>query len=128
MNRTAILSDYVTETESLAFEWGKSDSVMWLAGAVDRLTGVDHAAKYRGRYHSCAAGRRILRKSLLRFIGERFDALDHPVRAIDGDIGALKQGREWVFGIFIGAHLYMQTADGIGILPRGDALKAFRVP
>lgn len=127
MNRTAILSDFVDEMVARPFVWGESDSVMMVADAVQRLTDVDHAAPYRGRYDSCAAGRRLLGVSVLRFILERFEALEHQSRAVDGDIGGVKQGREWVFGIFIGAQLYMQTKDGLGILPRSDAAKAFRV-
>lgn len=128
MNRTAVLSDYVGRTERLPFEWGVNDSVTWVAGAVALLTDIDHAADYRGRYTSCASGRRLLGKSLLAFIGERFERLEHPVRAVDGDIGAIRQGRELVFGVFIGPHLYFQTKAGVGIHPRSAAVKAFRVP
>jgi hypothetical protein len=51
-----------------------------------------------------------------------------PVDAVDGDIGALKQGKEWGFGVFVGPYLYVMTETGIGILPRRDAVKAFKVP
>lgn len=128
MNRAKTLSDFIRQSRRLPFEWGVSDSVIWLADVVALLTGIDHAAAFRGRYGSCAAGRRLLGKSLLAFISERFERLEHPVRAVDGDIGAVRQGREMVFGVFSGAHLYFQTRAGIGIRPRSDAVKAFRVP
>jgi hypothetical protein len=128
MNRAKVLSDHIRQSRRMPFEWGVSDSVIWLADGVALLTGVDHAAEFRGRYDSCAAGRRLLGKTLLAFVAERFDRLDHPVRAEDGDIGVVRQGRDLAFGVFVGAQLYFQTRAGIGIRPRSDAVKAFRVP
>ena len=127
MNRTAILSDYVDRVASRPFQWGVNDCLIMVAGAVELLTGVDHAEGFRGKYKSLAEGKKLIGTTLLRFVGERLEAI-HPVRAVDGDVGALKQGKEWGFGVFIGPHLYVMTETGIGILPRSDATKAFRVP
>lgn len=128
INRLAVLSDYVDRVAGRPFQWGVNDCLIMVAGAVELLTGVDHAEGYRGRYHSLAEGKRLIGKSLLRFVAERLEPID-PVRAVDGDVGAVKQGsREWGFGVFIGPHLYVMTETGIGILPRTDARKAFRVP
>jgi hypothetical protein len=127
MNRTVILAELVDDYSRAPFVWGKSDSMLMVADAVARLTGVDHASPFRGRYRSCSGGRRLLGTSPLSFVSDRFEEI-HPSRACDGDIGALKQGKDWVFGIFIGAQLYMQTISGMGILPRGAAAKAFRIP
>lgn len=126
MNRTAILSEYVDRVATRRFEWGVNDCLTMVAGAVELLTGVDHAEGYRGKYGSLAEGKRLVGTTLLRFVGDRLTAIE-PVRAVDGDVGAVKQGREYGFGIFIGPHLYVMTEDGIGILPRSDATKAFRV-
>lgn len=127
MNRTALLSDYIDRVSAQPFRWGVNDCLIMVAGAVEVLTGVDHAEGYRGRYTSLAEGKELIGNSLLRFVAERLDPI-HPVHAVDGDVGALKQGREWGFGIFVGPYLYVMTETGIGILPRGDATKAFRVP
>lgn len=127
MNRTAILADYVDRVAGRRFQWGVNDCLIMVAGAVELLTGVDHAEGFRGRYGSLAEGKKLIGMSLLRFVAARLRPID-PVRAIDGDVGAVKQGREWGFGIFIGPYLYVMTENGIGILPRTDAVKAFRVP
>lgn len=127
INRTAILSDYIDRVAGRPFQWGVNDCLIMVAGAVELLTGVDHAEGFRGRYHSLAEGKRLAGKSLLRFVGERLKPI-HPVWAVDGDVGAVKQGREWGFGVFVGPYLYVMTETGIGILPRTDALKAFKVP
>lgn len=126
MNRAAILSDYVDRVANRRFEWGVNDCLTMVAGAVELLTGTDHAEGYRGKYGSLAEGKRLIGTSLLRFVGDRLPSIE-PVRAVDGDVGAVKQGREYGFGVFIGPHLYVMTENGIGILPRSDATKAFRV-
>lgn len=126
MNRTAVISAYIDETEGLAFTYGRHDCLLWAAGAVERLTGVDHAAPYRGRYATLAEGKRLIGTTLLRFVGERLPEIP-PARAIDGDIAAVRQGREWAFGVFSGAFVYLPMQRGLGILPRRDAGRAFEV-
>lgn len=127
MNRTAILADYVDRVAGRPFAWGVNDCLIMVAGAVELLTGVDYAEGFRGRYQSLAEGKKLIGTTLLRFVGDRLDSID-PVRAVDGDIGAVKQGKEWGFGIFIGPYLYVMTETGIGILSRTDAAHAFKVP
>lgn len=127
MNRTAILSDYIDRVAARPFQWGVNDCLIMVAGAVELMTGVDHAEGYRGKYSSLKEGKKLIGKSLLRFVGSKLEAIE-PVRAVDGDIGALKQDKEWGFGLFIGPYLYVMTETGIGILPRSHAQKAFRVP
>ena len=127
INRAAVLSDYIDRLAGRPFQWGVNDCLIMVAGAVELLTGVDYAEPYRGKYGSLAKGKRLISMPLLKFVGSKFEPIE-TVRAIDGDIGAVKQGREWGFGVFIGAHLYVMTESGIGILPRRDAVKAFRVP
>ena len=128
MNRTAILSDYIDSVAARPFQWGVNDPLLMVAGVVELLTGVDHAEGLRGRYSSCAEGKKLIGMTPLRFVGARLKAI-RPVDAVDGDIGAVRQGgREFGFGIFMGAMVYTMTETGIGILPRRDATKAFKVP
>lgn len=124
MNRLAVLSDYIDEVARAPFAYGVNDCLLMVAGGVERLTGVDHAAEFRGRYDSLAAGKRLIGKPVLEFIGERL-LPKVPVRADDGDVAAFRQKGEWVFGLFIGAHVYVQTPKGLGILPRRVATRAF---
>lgn len=127
INRRAILSDYIDSVAGKRFQWGVNDCLIMVAGAVELLTGVDHADGFRGRYNSLAEGKALIGTTLLRFVAERLDGI-RTVDATDGDVGAVKQGREWGFGVFIGPYLYVMTETGIGILPRSDAVKAFKVP
>lgn len=120
------LIDYIDQQTREPFAYGANDCLLVVAGAVHVMTGVDHAAAYRGRYTTLSGGKRLLGCSPLKFVGGLSEEI-HPSRARDGDIGAARSGREFAFGIFIGAHLYVQTESGMGILPRRDAIKAFKV-
>lgn len=127
MNRKRILSDYFDRVAARPFQWGVNDCLIMVAGAVELMTGVDYADGYRGRYKSLAEGKELIGMTLLQFVGSRLPRI-RVVEASDGDVGAVKQsGRDWGFGVFLGPHLYVMTETGIGILPRSDAVRAFRV-
>lgn len=127
-NRRSLLTAYIDEKSREPFAYGTNDCIMVTAGAVEAITGVDHAAEYRGCYTTLAGGKKLIGKSPLRFVADRFAAIpEGQAGAHDGDIAVMRQGREWAFGVFIGAHVYAQAESGMGILPRSRAVKAFRV-
>lgn len=85
---------------------------------------------YRGRYSSLTGAYRVLAKDGLTPISlvTKFFPEIKPIDATDGDIGALRQdGRNWGFGIVSGAHFFVATEAGTGILPRSAMKKAFKV-
>lgn len=86
--------------------------------------------RYRGRYKTIEEANSILAKdgfTPLTLVSHFFAEI-HPVEACDGDIAAvLQDGVNWAFGTIVGPHFYVSTLRGTGILPRGDAQKAFRV-
>lgn len=125
-NWRSALIDYIDQQAREPFAYGTNDCLLVVAGAVALMTGVDHAEPYRGRYTTLSGAKKLLGKSLLRTVRDLFEEIPPP-KAHDGDIGAIKQGREFAFGVMIGPHLYVQTKDGMGILPRTDAVRAFRV-
>jgi hypothetical protein len=118
---------YIDQQERKPFAYGVNDCLLMTAGAVEALTGVDHADAFRGKYQSMQEGRALIGKPVLKFVRSKFSEYAHPSEAHDGDIAARKIGREWTFGVLIGPHFYVQTETGLGILPRGDAQKAFKV-
>jgi hypothetical protein len=117
---------YIDQQERTPFAYGVNDCLLITAGAVEVVTGVDHAASFRGKYRSMKEGRALIGKPVLTFVRAKFPEI-HVSQAHDGDIAARRVGREWTFGVLIGAHFYVQVENGLGILPRSDAEKAFRV-
>lgn len=117
---------YLDEQDSKVFEYGRHDCLLMTAGAVEVVTGVDHAKPYRGRYTSLAAARKLIGKSPLHFVRGILPEI-HPSEALDGDVLAIRQGKDWVFGVLFGAFVYVVRQDGLGLIPRTEAEKAFRV-
>lgn len=117
---------YLDRQERRAFAYGENDCLLMTSGAVATMTGIDHAAAYRGRYRTLAGGRRVIGMTPLEKVASLFVEI-HPVEALDGDIAAMPVGRDWTFGVLVGAHFYVLAETGLAILPRGGARKAFRV-
>lgn len=117
---------YIDRQEREPFAYGVNDCLLMTAGAIEAVTGVDHAAPFRGKYQTMQEGRALIGKPVLKFVRSKFSEI-HISQAHDGDIAAKKIGREWTFGVLIGPHFYVQTETGLGILSRDDADKAFKV-
>lgn len=117
---------YLDQQEGKPFEFGTHDCLIMTAGAVQVLTGTDHAEPYRGRYTSLSGARKVVGKSFLKLVKSILAEI-HPSEALDGDVIAKHEGREWIFGVLMGANFYVVRPDGLGILPRSVADKAFRV-
>lgn len=134
-NARSRLLTYVDQQERQSFAYGTNDCLMMTAGAVlavlddcpNRRKVEKIVARYRGRYTTLAGGKRLIRKAPLALVASIFTELDHHSDADDGDIAAKPIGAEWTFGVIIGAHFYVQAEAGLGILPRSDALKVFKV-
>lgn len=128
MNRTSILSAYIDEVARRPFAPGENDCLLMVAGAVERLTGVDHAADYRGRYSTIEEGKALVGGDLLGFVASILPEIPEGWRgAHDGDIAAMQHDGDWAFGVIAGPNIYAVTPDGLGVLPRSAALKAFKV-
>lgn len=56
------LHDYVASLEGSAFAWGRHDCALFAAGAVVAVTGIDHAAPFRGRYRTARGSVRALHR------------------------------------------------------------------
>jgi hypothetical protein len=117
---------FLDSQEREPFAYGVNDCLLMTAGAVAAVTGVDHAAPYRGRYTTLRGGKRVIGMTPLDLVASILPEI-LPVEAGDGDIAAKRESAEWSFGVIVGAHFYVRTETGLGILPRGDAEKAFRV-
>jgi hypothetical protein len=117
---------YLDGRERQSFAYGVNDCLLMTAGAVEAMTGIDHAKAYRGCYSTLTQGKKVIGGEPLDLVASIFPAIP-PSQAADGDIGAKPVGQEWAFGVIVGPHFYVQAEAGLGILPRGDIQKAFRV-
>lgn len=120
--------------ERVPVVYGKSDCLMRLAETVMAMTGVDHGARFRGRYRTETGGYRVLKRAgfdgpidyLTSPQGCGFREI-HPAEAGDGDIGAMQRDGRWAFGVIVVDKFYPATGAGMAILPRRRVERAFEV-
>ena len=56
------LDTFIRENLLTPFEWGKFDCCLFVADAVEAMTGTDFAAPFRGRYTTATGSARALKK------------------------------------------------------------------
>jgi hypothetical protein len=126
------LGRYVAGQFNQPFRPGEFDCAIFAAGAVEAMTGIDFAARFKGRYTSVESGIEALRVAghadhlaLIAFI---FDEV-HPAFAQPGDIALLDGGDHAAIGIVQGEHIYALRGDGrgVGLAPRDAMQRAWRV-
>jgi hypothetical protein len=49
---TVAFDPFLNERASQAFAWGENDCALFVADGIERMTGIDIAAEFRGRYES----------------------------------------------------------------------------
>lgn len=120
------LEAYVERTRRDPFVWGKQDCALWVAGAVEAMTGRDLAEPFRGRYKTKAEGIAI---------AETFGFVDHvdvfrqmldpvpPGNALLGDVIVIPPA---TIGIAQGRAAWAMTERGLALVPIENATEAFR--
>lgn len=120
------LSEYLADTRGQGFRWGKLDCALFVAGAVEAMTGEDLARGWRG-YRTEAEGRRALDA---KGFGSHVDLVAslltecHPSEAMPGDVVLTDEN---ALGILQGRLIYCMSPSGLTLLPRDAAARAFHV-
>lgn len=126
----ARLAAYVASVAHMRFAPGRMDCALFAAGAVEAVTGVDYASDYRGRYRTLRGGGRMIKRDgfsdHVEFVASVLPETD-PAQAIAGDLVAIDVGGELALGVVQGAMVYVRGPDGVGLVPRALALRAFGV-
>lgn len=126
----ARLSDVIEDRRRTPFDEIKNCGV-FLADCVFAMTGVDLAAKYRGKYKSVAEGIILLRRDgyhdLCAFLEKHLDEIP-PAMARSGDVMAFVTDLGWAGGIVNGERVTVMSESGLGTVSRNGATRAFRVP
>ena len=113
------------------FEWGVHDCALFAADAVLAMTGTDVAVGWRGRYRSAAGAKRILRKTGYLDHGSMAGTLlgeIPPALAVVGGVAVVEGPDGPALGVVLGATIAVPGTDGLGFLPRSEALRTFHVP
>jgi len=131
------LDDYFKRTETLPFSLGANDCCLFAAGAVQAMTGVDLAARFRGKYRTEAGAMRILKRYAdgdVRAMMTRMardNALEEvtPLRLTRGSIALISHdGRESLGVISLtGAHILAPAVTGRAQFPLTRALTGWLI-
>ncbi len=134
INWHARLVTYMADCRARPFEIGQHDCALFAAGAVQAMTGHDPAAAWRGRYTTLRGGLRVLRRAGFRdhikVVATQFpqtplaQALPGDLAVIDTDNGAAFGS---ALGVVQGEAIYVLGPDGLGLVARNAATRAFRV-
>jgi len=127
MSRAMQLIDYLDAVRAKRFRPGSHDCGMYVAGWVKVATGVDHGARWRGRYRSMAGLARVMAQdgfaSHVDYIASLFPDIP-PAMAQVGDL-AVCEGS--AMGIFASDRVFVLRPDGLGHLSRLKAARAFQI-
>lgn len=61
---------YTASMLAVPYEWGQNDCILFAAGCVEAMTGVDLAAEYRGTYDGPEGAARIIARAGAGSLGE----------------------------------------------------------
>jgi hypothetical protein len=125
------LLTYLQHAAARPFAFGTHDCALFVAGAVEAMTGVDPAAEYRGRYKTLNGGLRAIQRvgfedhvSMACYLYEQI----HPSLAAPGDIAVIDTAEGVALGVVQGEGIYvLHVTDRIGLLPMTAARKFLQV-
>lgn len=122
----ARLMRYILDNRTRTLDPGQWDCMLFGAGAVEAMTGIDYAADYRGHYSSFNSGFKLLKKagwaSHTDMIDSLFARVDRAA-ARPGDIAsALGNDGSSAIGVVQGAMIYMlASGGGYRLVPLSEA-------
>lgn len=127
MTRTEHLIAYLAEVRHKRFRPGSHDCGMYVAGWVRRITGVDHGARWRGRYRGMARLAEIMADdgfaSHVDYIATLFAEVP-PALAQTGDLVVVEGD---AMGIVASERVFVLRPDGLGHVSRAMAQRGFRI-
>lgn len=126
----ARLTGYLADCRARPFAYGQHDCALFAAGAIEAMTGIDHAAADRGKYDTLRRGLARLRQRQLRDHFAAAGALFEeclPAQARPGDLVALRSDEGRALGIVQGEMVYVASATGLAMVPRTAIKKAWRI-
>lgn len=124
------LAQYLIACDSLALSYGRFDCALWVAGAIEAMTGIDLGGPYRGRYSDSVSAGRVLAAAGWKDVFAVADAFLPPISAQEarrGDVLGLLGEDGPTLGIAIGGAAIALSSEGPGRAPLDAAVRGWRV-
>lgn len=127
------LANYVNQARSIPYQLGTQDCWLFVAGAVEAITGVDHAKAHRGHYKAVRGALGVMNRAgadnMADFAGKYLTERASTAEAQIGDVMAIptKDAFGFSLGILNGERVLVITPNGIDTRDRSEATRAFEV-
>lgn len=130
-----LLKAYLDGARTRSFAWGENDCILFAAGAVEQMTGIDTASEFRGKYKTEMGAARLLRKlapsGLPHAIARALGAEEiSPLQAWRGDVVLIPigDGKSAVGIVDLRGTAVVSVGEvGVEYRPLSAAVKAWRV-
>lgn len=121
-------AEFCRQRETMPFAWGSNDCVLFAADCVLAMTGVDHAAQFRGYTTAVHAARLIKKLGGLEAIVTRALGLPQALHEVTaGDVVLVQFESCIALGIYSGNACLGPGKDGIMAVGRTQILLAWKV-
>lgn len=125
------LASFLFDNRSRPFVWGNWDCCLFAADAVLALTGVDHAATFRGRYRTERGARLALRKQGLNSVNDVLVFLlgePQPIARLQrGDVVLLDLDSGETAGVLWAGQAFAAGENGLQAFPLSQCRHGWRI-
>ena len=129
------LAEVVRAARGRPFQWGRHDCALFAFDCVAAMTGVDHTARYRGRYRTAKGAYRALARiggvrtldDLATALTKRPALAEGPRAARRGDLVIHDTDDGPALGVCLGARLVAVGPGGLAYRPMSAVTRAWRV-
>ena len=131
------LDEFIFKRKRSSFRYGKNDCCLFVADAIERMTGVDPAEKFRGQYKTKSEAYDLLKRFSNGEIEETVNklAINYGMKRIDsnfagrGDVVLVSSPMGNTLGVVVltGEQVAIPARKGLMFYPTISILKAWRV-
>lgn len=122
------LSEFARTHARMPFEWGRNDCCLFTVDAVQAMTGIDHAARFRGYSTALAAARVVEQQGGIRQLA--IDAWGPPVSPLLAGVGdvvmVINEDRE-LLAVCNGATAIGPGPEGLAVMDMAAAVAAWKI-
>lgn len=124
-----ILYEFIAARERMAFDWGKHDCCLFAADCVQAMTGIDHAAPFRGKYSTEGKAKALLKPygGIIGYLIAIFGDCIPVSMARRGDVVAVETAHGTALGICTGAVSVHAGTHGLVRISTLEAISAWRI-
>lgn len=125
------LIEYIDRARQHPFEYGEQDCALFVAQAIEVMTGVDLFSDLKGEYASLEEGIEKLKVSgftdHIDMVSKIFDEHRNKANTQMGDIAIIDTPQGQALGIVGGAEIFVMREKGLGTMPLMSATRTFKV-